>query len=481
MQPARAITDPVVFGDRSWNICVMTRGETYFATSEGAIRGFEVTAPGAFHDTGRLLADVGEAFGERPEGLLLIPVLPGNTEEEYDESTSPAGRWATMEASALRAGWRATGEEGKIRDTGWVSFRHLTSDRVIHMGILTLMDQSRTPLFDLAADAETIVKHLISYASVTGVVWRMTAGVSGCSSIRDYMAERAQRQLTLPELAEDPDAGQPHWRWDTASPELHGAGHMIWARTLSPAEKAGEDPRVVTYDVRAQFLAAMAGYRFGWGKPVQRKAVPFDPERAGFWHIAASGPLSLGGPPIVRQVDSRGLTWVTTPVMVYLREKGIEPMVYDSWTTATSSEWLKGWAQRIRDALYAESQYLREIETALKRTYSETNGMFNVAGGSIFRRDLHWTTVDGATMNVRRKIDRVHQVLGIWPCEVYHDAVSYPVLDPHGFNELNAILGVQYPQQKRISIGHFKYVGHCTISEWETKQWNKKERRSGRA
>ena len=39
----------------SWNICVMTRGEVYFANTEGAIKGYGVTAPGSFWDAGRLL------------------------------------------------------------------------------------------------------------------------------------------------------------------------------------------------------------------------------------------------------------------------------------------------------------------------------------------------------------------------------------------------------------------------------------------
>lgn len=462
----------------SWNICVMTGGKTIFANTEGNIRGFEMIAPGAFWNAGRLLADVGRAFAGRDEGLLIVPVLPGGGEE--GEHNSLATRWAAMESAALQYGWKVTGAEERIRDTGWATFRHLDTNRVIYMGVLTHMDQSRTPLFDLAADAETIIRHLISYASVTGVFWRFTAGVSGCAAIRLYMRERAERQLTLSGL-ESPEEGdgEPFWRWDSALPDLHGAGHMTWSRALYPAEKAGSEARIVTYDVRAQFLAAMAGFRYGWGKPMQRKSVPFDPERAGFWHIASSGPLSLGGPPIVRQIDNRGLTWVTTPVMVYLYDQGIQPMVYDSWTTATSSQWLKPWAQDIRNALYADSEYLREIEKSLKRTYSETNGMFNVPGGSIFRRDLHWTTVDGGTMNVRRKIDHVHKVLGMWPCEVYHDAVSYPVLDFAGFQELNKTLGVKYPvpQGEKILIGKFKYVGSTSIKEWEAKHYNKTERR----
>lgn len=464
-----------------WNICVMTGGETYFANTEGAIKGYGVIAPGAFYDAGALLADIGRAFDDQREGLLLVPVLPGGGDEENTgETTSLATRWAAMEAAAARAGWIMTGDEGKVRDNGWATFRHAATGRRIYMGVLTHMEQSKTTLFELTANADTIVRRLISYASVTGVVWRMTAGVSGCSSIRTNLAERAARQLTLPELGESPDDGQPHWRWDSAPVELHGAGHMIWTRQLAAFEKSGSEPRIVTYDTRAQFLASMAGARYGWGEPIQRPRVPFDPERAGFWLIAASGPESLDGPPIIRHKDGRGLTWVTTPVMVYLRERGIEPMVYDSWTSATSSQWLKAWAQKLRDALYAESEYLIEIEPSLKGTYKETNGMFNVAGGTICRRDMHWTTIDNGTMNLRRKIDHVHQTIGVWPCEIYHDAVSYPVADWQAFEELNTALGVKHPvpQGQRVNIGKLKYMYSRSISDWQNSQIRKSKKGS---
>lgn len=465
----------------TWQICVMTRDETYFANTSGAIRGFDLIAPGTFHDTGALLADMGKACDGQPEAVLLVPVLPGSG-EEYESTTSLASRWTGMEASALRSGWMVTGDSEKIRDNGWVTFRHLETGDKIFMGILSLMDQDRTPLFDLAASAETIVNALLTYASVTGVIWRMTAGVSGCASIRADRKERAEIQLTLPEIEEDPDQGQPHWRWDKAPADMRGVGHMIWSRPLVPAERQG---KVVTYDVRAQFLAALAGGRFGWGEPAQRTRVPFDPERAGFWLIAASGLMSLDGPPIIKTADDtllspsgRGLVPVTTPVMVYMRDRGIEPMVYDSWTSATSSQFLKPWAQKIRNALYAQSETIRAIEPALKRSYSETNGLFNVKGGSIFRPDWHWTTVDLSTMNLRRKLDKVKRSIGIWPCEIYHDAVSYPVEDAQMFRDLNESLGVAYPPGERIEIGKFKYKGSISVQDWQAKQDNKRKARS---
>lgn len=470
MLPTHVISPPALW----WNICVMTRGETYFANTEGTIKGYGVMLPGSLYDVGVLLRDVGNAFTDQAEGLLLVPAMPGagDIDESLPETESLAWRWSRMEAAAMQAGWSLTGDAARTRETGWATFKNVDTGRKIYMGVLSMMDQDRTPLFDLGADAETITQRLVSYASVTGVLWRMTAGVSGCASLRADRAERAARQLTIAERLESPDDGQPHWRWDAAPNDVHGAGHMIWSRPLTSAERGGH---VVTYDIRAQFLAAMVSGNYGWGEPSHKARPTFNPDRGGFWLISASGLQSLQGPPIIRHKDGRGLTWVTTPVMVYLQGKGIEPMVYESWTSATSSQWLKPWATKVRDALYAESEYLRDIEPALKRTYAEMNGMFNVPGGSVFRRDIHWTTVDTGTMNLRRKLDQVHKTLGIWPCGIYHDAVSFPVADYSGWLELNTVLGITNPPPTSPRIGKFKWVSRMDAGQWDAKQGKKSE------
>jgi hypothetical protein len=171
------------------------------------------------------------------------------------------------------------------------------------------------------------------------------------------------------------------------------------------------------------------------------------------------------------------MVWITNPVMAYLLELGIMPMVYDSWTSATSSEILKPWAQRIRNAIYAQSDTLGVIEPALKLTYAATNGLFNAPGGSIYRPDWHWTDVDLATVNARRKLDRVKQSIGVWPCEIYHDAVWYPVEDAQAFADLNLALGVKL-HPERTNIGKFKYQGWTSVEAWQARQDKRMEART---
>jgi hypothetical protein len=449
-----------------WNICVMTKGETVFANTQGQTNAFSLIAPGALYHAGRLLRDIGESFYGNDEGLLIVPSIPAGLDESH--AIEPH-TWETMYARAHENGWRSPWTDGRAAETGWITWTHEVSGKKIHMGILNLMDQSRTPLFALDASAGAIAARVIEYHRVTGALWRMTAGVSGCVGIRANVAERVRRDN---EQALRTGIGtvisEPHWRWDAAPDSLHGLGHMTWMRELVPAERHGS---VYLFDIRAQFLAAMAAARIGWGKPSHTSQPVFDPERAGYWRIPAS---TLAGhsarPPLVdpKKIDKWGSTWVTTPAMVYFDSLGIRPAPSESWTTATSSQILKPWATRLRSVLdytatadiNADPRFIPAA--ALKRTYTETIGMFTVTGGSIYRPDWRDTIIDLARVNMMRKLDRARQVLGVWPVKIYHDAVYYPGAEDDR-DAIASAIGVN------INIGKFKYQDTMSALEYVRK------------
>jgi hypothetical protein len=372
-------------------------------------------------------------------------------------------------------GWRASITVDKRGpETGWLTWTHEVSGKKIHMGILNLMDQSRTPLFSLDASAGAIAARVIEYHRVTGALWRMTAGVSGCVGIRANVAERVaqanasvDREALAARVAHGRNdrpvlLSEPHWRWDAAPESLHGLGHMTWMRELVPAERHG---LIYVFDIRAQFLAAMAGARIGWGKPSHTSQPVFDPERAGYWRIPA--PTLPVRPPLVdpKKIDKWGSTWVTTPAMVYFDSLGIRPAPSESWTTATSSQILKPWATRLRSVLdytatpdiNADPRFIPAA--ALKRTYTETIGMFTVTGGSIYRPDWWDTIIDLARVNMMRKLDRARQVLGVWPVKIYHDAVYYPGAEDER-DAIASAIGVN------INIGKFKYQDTMSALEY---------------
>lgn len=438
------------------HICVITRDQVCFARPSGTIALYDILPAGTLWHAGKLMRDTANAFGSAKTGLLIVPTTPGPGYDLLDDS--PANAWRQMEAAAMEMGFAPTGNGDGTTfnrgwETGWGTFAYGDNQTLI-MGVLDLIDQSRTPLFDIAAKAETITEKLVAYHAVTGALWRMTAGVSGCVGIRADRAARATSQLTLVG-SEAPAPVEPHWRWDKAPEGIHGAGFTRWTRTLFPAEK---HCRIATFDIRNQYLASMISANQGWGEPTRKPSSPFEPERAGFWQVGAKALLALDGPPLIKNVDERGLTWVTTRVMTYLFNAGINPLVYDSWTAATSGQLLKPWATRIRNGLYEKN--LADLWPALKRTYAETNGMLAVPGGSIFRPDWHWTNVDTAAINMRVKIDRVKTFIGVWPVRVHHDAVSYAIADDAALKELSGPLGVG------PGIGKFKLVSVQGIQEW---------------
>ena len=445
----------------SWEICVITKGEIGFANLEGASRVYEQMAPGLLYDAGNLLDSISDTFHNRAEGVLLVDRFPGPSDEEEGAKA----RTIAMEASAVKAGWVSTSVNSEdTRVTGWLSFRNADAGRVIHVGILPAMEPGRMALYKASDPAQTIIDKMIEYGTTTGVLWRINGGISCCLGIRADREERSGVQSSLVELGIDMDKGEPWWRWDSAPSGLHGAGRPTWSRDLAPAERHGH---VVTFDVRAQGLAAMYTARFGWGRPRRKGNATFDPTRAGLWLIAGRALTGMDGPPLLdeRYVDSRGLTWVSTRALEHYFRLGIEPLIYDSWTTATSAQLLKPFAQKLRNALLTETCTIRE---AIKATYSEGPSMWTRPGGSIFRPDWYHTHQDTATFNLRLKIEKAKQEIGMWPCRIYGDEISYPVDDEQGHRELAAALGVELG--KPATLGKLKYTGRELASDWQDKR-----------
>jgi hypothetical protein len=145
--------------------------------------------------------------------------------------------------------------------------------------------------------------------------------------------------------------------------------------------------------------------------------------------------------------------------MVYFDSLGVRPAPSESWTTATSSQILKPWATKIRQALDVFPTKGVIPLGALKRTYTETIGMFTVTGGSIYRPDWRDTIIDLARVNMMRKLDRARQVLGVWPVKIYHDAVYYPGAEDER-DAIASAIGVN------INIGKFKYQDTMTALEY---------------
>lgn len=474
-----------------WRLCVVTGAEIGFTGSGITPRIFDCPA-GVYWHAGKLLRDFANDLPATDTDAVLIidrlPVGMWDEQHNYHPEFSAEGdadtarvwrgrRYAAFLAQAMESGFQPLSTEAGADWSGWVTMRAGEHGTRINVGVLEYLKPGRTPLFDLAAKAETIIDRMTAYQAATGVLFRMTAGVSGCAAIRADRKTRATEKLYTQLQTGDvkaPDAApvEPHWRWDDAPKTVHGAGVCVWQRELFPSERHGQ---VITFDIRGQYLASMGSAAQGWGKPRRMIQPTFDASRAGFWQVGGKALLAMDGPPIVRDIDESGYTWVTTPVLEYLAGAGIKPYIYDSWTSPTASQILRPWAAKLKSNLAWAETSAPELLPALKRTYAEANGMFNVPGGSIFRPDWYHTHVDLGMINVRRKLDKAKADFGIWPVKIYFDSVSYPVADDEEITQLETALGVKpvtpatYP---RGGFGKFRRTGLVSVAEWEAKAIN---------
>lgn len=426
----------------------------------------EYIPAGLLTDAGALLHWCGTQFPQLPAaGTLIVPTVPAFIDGDDRYGLAPRARLMTERAAA--AGWERNGGQDWERG-GWITWTHNGTGQVIYMGILDLMDQDRTPAFRLGSSARDIADALAAYVDATGMNWRMTAGVTGCAMVKTTI----HRVETNKMIRRGPDKPVPAPRWHSTAATtygVHAAGDLRYNRMLAPAER--QYSRLYQLDVRAAYLAAAAAVDLPWSelRPVDRQVFT---GQAGYWQVdlndlvdgaaaVSSATLPHLGPALWNPdaADDAGLMWLTTPVMGFLSELGINPVVRNALLAPSQSRFLRPWAESIRDAL-ANPTATAEVRTALKRTYSETVGMFAAAGGSIHRPEWRDLIVDTARVSVLRKVFQARRTLGIWPARIYVDAVWYPYPDDAPADDLVHALG------GTGRIGKFRHVKSTSVDTW---------------
>lgn len=387
-------------------------------------------------DPGLLIANTGARFGDGLEGVLVWwPKFPVTDRDKFTDE---------LLASAQARGWAAT-PQGK--SSGWFTFHHRR--QAVHLAIGPWLNQRKIPLLQLDDSQTTIADRLARFHVATGSAWRMTAGMTGSAMIRDQI-ERSSN-------------ANPLWRWDHAPQDIVGTSwEMRWQR---PATKEEEGyPYVHCFDITAMYHAAAALTKLGHSAPVHRAGpVTFNRHTPGYWLVDYDSRMLEGHRPIpfyqVRRLDNMSRLWLTTESLALLVDNGIEPPVRDAWLAVSSSQHLKKWAERLRDARYSNT--LSDLQPALKSTANTTIGALARPGGRIYRPDWRDLIVDKARANLIRKI--IHASPHGWPMRVNVDAVWYASTDRHP-TDLAQALGV-----REHSIGKFHYVNTVPTAEYLAK------------
>jgi hypothetical protein len=421
--------------NRTWAAVVIRPKVTWFSAA-GASAEFHATPDWAHIDVARVvLAGQSVWFPPAGDGTVLWQCA-----ENVD---------TTALVATLRARGCSVSDSG--HETGWFTVRK-AGVSTVHLGIGHLIQQARTSVTGLDADARLVAMRLARYGDVTGAAWRGTAGLSGCAGLRTIHEEKVR-------------GGQPLWRWDKAdaldavgcSFEMRGSKHK---RAFNSFELGS--PHVYQFDVNACYLAAANTAMVGWSALVESGPREFDPGHAGYWHVLRD---SLGAVPaeLVRP-GSTPHVWLTTPVMTYLTEIGRRPEVYDSWTAERTGRYLRPWAERLTAALGAlqvGDPVDDAVRNAVKDTYARTPGMMARSGGRIYRPDWRDEIVDRARVNILRKVAGS----GFSPVRMNVDSVWIAAdLNEH---EVGRALGVPYRDGHPVwQIGKFRHVKTMTVAEY---------------
>lgn len=393
--------------------------------------------------------------GGQPEITVIVDDVPGRGPFDPASAMRQLALWI-----GGMDGWITPDVERSIQ-TGWSSWVRTNTRHPlqIHLGVIPLLDPSRTPLFRLTDAAQRIAMNLTAYRAATGSPWRATAGVSGCSTIRRIAADSAAiRVQTATRRGNPVRLSEPRWRWDDQPSILSAAGDLRYARRMAPAERHGF---VHQLDVRAQYLAAAGVVGVGYGIPRRVDTVQFDPAVAGYWDVRGDVLPNAMRP---WAVDTRrgvmDSVVLTTPVMAYLLDHGISPEVIQAWVPATSSRILRPWVERLVDGKSAVLGSAHpDVVKAWKRTYTETIGMMAAEGGSICRADWRDMIIDMARVNLLRKLDRVHKLTGSWPIKIYVDSIWIYSEDEYPAPEVMRALGaIDSDGQPTEGIGKFRMI-----------------------
>lgn len=436
---------PRVSGQKTgWRSMVVTDDRVVLGhESVGADRDGALVEDGArlLDDIGRLLEQTTALFGAEG-GTVIVSRPPGGWSASPLVADSRRDL-ESMVSDAAAAGWTCGG--GRAYETGWFTFRRDGAPPV-HLGVRGMLERSRTPLWDTSdsdVTPERIAHQLARWHAYTGAPFRQTPGVTGCGMIRDYFDSRgtngfvrAQPLWLLPELP------------DTVST---AAGELRWRRALTDAER--QQPLVVSIDMRAARLNAMGmtdSLAFGRLRHVGH-AYTWNRALGGFWQVAAGelaaaagltvwwGPRSL--PPVnTACADANGMLWLTTPMMRWLEDHQVRPLIHDAYVADKSGQWLRRYRDQVRGALQKAGDDL-VMTRAIKQLYVQTAGMMAAPGGSIYRRDWNNAVIDHERARVLDGAEKIWTVSGWWPVRCNVDELFYAVESDRDWKAMINLLG----------------------------------------
>ncbi|WP_063830752.1 telomere-associated protein Tap [Kitasatospora phosalacinea] len=283
-----------------------------------------------------------------------------------------------------------------------------------------------------------------------------------------------------------------------------------WHRPLTDEEEAA--PFAVGLDVNTAFLAAAGRLNVPLSEPVHELDPVFDKKVPGSWRADLSGlvldPL-LPNPFTADGSAPTGPAWYSTAKLAYAVELGADVHPSEGWLRHESGPYLGPWHKRLRQAyvdtmaalgvpldladrdpaaFLAAMAALGEgdpaelaVLGAVKQTAKGTIGKFRERPRGLgYRPGQRWAAldrptwdplvralvIDTATVNLHRKLVRLHAELGTPPFAVLSDCAVFAAPGPSALDVLRRPDGgLSGALRLGVSPGHVKFEGSRPLAE----------------
>ncbi|WP_282204104.1 telomere-associated protein Tap [Kitasatospora fiedleri] len=283
-----------------------------------------------------------------------------------------------------------------------------------------------------------------------------------------------------------------------------------WHRPLTDRESAASF--AVGLDVNMAFLAAAGRLNVPLSEPVHELNPAFDKKTPGSWRADLSGlvldPL-LPNPFTADGSAPTGPAWYSTAKLAYAVELGADVRPSEGWLRHESGPYLDPWHKRLRQA-YVDTMAALGVPLdladrdpaafldamaalgegdpaelavlgAIKQTAKGTIGKFRERPRGLgYRPGQRWAAlerptwdplvralvIDTATVNLHRKLTRLHAELGTPPLAVLSDCAVFAAPGPSALDVLRRPDGsVCTALRLGVSPGHVKFEGSRPLAE----------------
>ncbi|MFC8722885.1 telomere-associated protein Tap [Kitasatospora sp. NPDC057198] len=283
-----------------------------------------------------------------------------------------------------------------------------------------------------------------------------------------------------------------------------------WHRPLTEREEGA--PFAVGLDVNMAFLAAAGRLNVPLSEPVHELDPVFDKKTPGSWRADLSGlvldPL-LPNPFTADGSAPTGPAWYSTAKLAYAVELGADVRPSEGWLRHESGPYLDPWHKRLRQA-YVDTMAALGVPLdladrdpaafldamaalgggdpaelavlgAIKQTAKGTIGKFRERPrGFGYRPGRRWAAldrptwdplvralvIDTATVNLHRKLVRLHSELGTPPLAVLSDCAVFAAPGPSAPDVLRRPDGgLSTALRLGVSPGHVKFEGSRPLAE----------------